>query len=226
MLIVVVLCCKVSFAQYNFYRLKAGLGGGATMAFTDVAKSNISPAFSGSLDFNITPFVSAGIEIQKGTISAGDSIQDPHKRFFKNSYTAIVANGTIQLGQLMNIELNSFLYKIRGIYFGTGVGLIMNKQSEIVRTKINPDGKLYTFPGLDKEMELMVPSKIGYNYEIKDRWNYVRYVFFIEHQFNVAFGENLDGYHDPESKFKNKSPDMYSLTSFGIKYTFGPEGIY
>lgn len=217
----------VSSAQYNYYRLSVGVGGGFTRYFGDVEhKPRLQSSITANFDYNLTPFVSAGIEIQKGNISAGDSISDPHLRFFKNSYTAIIANGKIQLGQIANIDYSNFLYSIRGLYLGTGVGVVMNNQSEIKRTKINPGGQPYTFPGKDKSMELLVPANIGINFNFEDYWGYTRFVVTLNHQFNVAFGENLDGYADPQTKFKNNSPDMFGITSIGIKYTFGPEGIF
>ena len=226
MLLIVLLCCQLSCAQYNLYRLSVGIGGGVSKYFGDIEKGKITGTFTGSFDYNITPFISAGLEFQKGALTAGDSILDPHQRFFKNNFTSIILNGKIQLGQLVNFELYDRWYYARGLYLGSGVGMISSSQTEIKRTKINPNGRLYTFPGKDKSMELVIPASIGYNYEMFDKWGYTRYIFFINHQFNVTFGENIDGYNDPPGVFKNASPDMYGLTTIGIKYTFGPEGIY
>jgi len=229
LILIVLFCWTASSAQYNFYRIGVGLGGGATKYFGDVAtNTRFSPSLNLSLDYLFTPFVSAGLEIQKGTISAGDSILDPHKRFFKNSYTSITAGGKIQLGQIANIDFSNFLYSIRGLYVGTGVGVIMNDQKEIMRKKLQagtPDG-YYHFPGKDKSMELIVPANIGINFNFTDYWGYTRFIVTLNHQFNVTFGEGLDGYNDPPAMFKNRNPDMYGYTTVGLKYLFGPEGIY
>ena len=40
----------------------------------------------------------------------------------------------------------------------------------------------------------------------------------LEH---FAFGEGLDGYDDPSSKFKNNAIDQYRQITIGFKYFFG-----
>jgi len=213
----VLLFAKFSSAQYNFYRFSVGVGGGVTKCFGDIETyQRFSPSSNFTLDYFFTPFVSAGLEIQKGTISAGDSIRDTHKRFFKNSYTSITAGGKIQLGQIVNTDFSNFLYAVRGLYVGTGVGIIKNNQVEIMRHR----------PGDDKSMEIVIPANIGFNFNFNDRWGYIRFIASLNHQFNVTLGEGLDGYNDPPKDFKNRNPDMYGYTTIGIKYLFGLEGLY
>jgi hypothetical protein len=48
----------------------------------------------------------------------------------------------------------------------------------------------------------------------------------IGYQHYVTFGEGLDGYEDPTSKFKNNAPDQYRQFSIGLKYNFGTEHSY
>ena len=38
---------------------------------------------------------------------------------------------------------------------------------------------------------------------------------------NITFGEGLDGYGDPSSKFKNNAPDMFRQLNVGLKINFG-----
>ncbi len=217
-----------SFAQYNYYRFSGGVGLGINTAFTDLAKIRVNQTIIGAIDYNLTPFASLGLEVQKGTLSAGDSIKDPHFRYFKNGYTSFVVHGKAQLGQFVDFESSNFLYAIRGVYIGTGVGVIMNKMIDIVRVKTrdvsNPN---YVFPGEDKSTNLVIPLNTGVNINILDRWGYTRFIFNVNYQMNVTLGEGLDGYKDPKSKgFENKSPDMFGVASVGIKMCFGPEGLY
>lgn len=214
-----------SFSQYNYYRLSGGVGLGVNTAFTDLAKLRINQTIIGAIDYNLTPFASLGLEIQSGTLSGGDSIADPHYRFFKNGYTSFVAHGKVQLGQLVDFESSNFLYAIRGVYIGTGLGIIQNKMKDIIRVK--PDGTNYVFPGTNKSTNLVIPLNTGVNINILDRWGYTRFIFTLNYQMNVTLGEGLDGYKDPKSKgFENNSPDMFSVASAGIKICFGPEGLY
>jgi len=215
-----------SFAQYNYYRFSGGIGLGMNTAFTDLAKTRINQTIIGTIDYHLTPFVSAGLEIQSGTLSAGGKTveEDAHLRFFKNGYTSFVAQGKVQIGQFVDFESSNFLYAIRGIYIGTGVGIIQNNMKDIVRIKPT-DG--WHFPGEDKSTNIVIPLNTGVNINILDRWGYTRFIFTANYQMNVTLGEGLDGYKDPKSKgFENNSPDMFGVLSAGIKICFGPEGLY
>jgi hypothetical protein len=88
-----------------------------------------------------------------------------------------VLNGKIQLGQLIDFELYDRFYYARRLYLGSGVGMISSNQTEIKRTKLNPGGNLYTFPGKDKSMEIVIPANVGYNYDMLDQWGYTRIHF-------------------------------------------------
>ncbi len=133
----------------------------------------------------------------------------------------------MQLGQIVNTEFSDILHKIKGIYVGTGVGVVTATQNQIVRTKINPDGSLYTFPGKNKSVSLLVPALVGINIDLPpDYWGYTRFTFSVNYSFNITFGENIDGYNDPKWKFENNSPDMLGMATIGLKYTFGSEGLY
>lgn len=210
-------------AQYNYYRFSGGVGLGINTAFTDVAKKRFQQTIIGNVDYNFTPFASAGIEFQKGTLSGGDKIEDPHLRYFKNSYTAFTVNGKVQLGQFVDFESNNFLYAVRGFYVGTGVGIINNKMTDIVREQ---PGTGYIFPGEKEGQDIAIPINTGINFNILDRWGYTRYILSLNYQMNLTIGEGLDGYADPSAKMKNKYPDFYSVFSAGIKICFGPEGLY
>jgi hypothetical protein len=185
--------------------------------------NNPSPTFIGSLEYNLTPFASAGIEFQKGTISAGDSINELHRRFFKNDYMSFSANARVQLGQFVDFESSNFLYAIRGAYAGMGLGYMRNSMKEIVR-KQSASG--YVFPGADKGSEIFIPINTGINFNILDRWGYTKFIFNVNYQMNVTFGETVDGYNDDPAKFKNRFRDFYGVASVGIRYCFGPEGLY
>lgn len=213
-----------SFSQYNYYRLSVGINAGVTQAYADLSKINFKPAFSGTFDYNLTPFASVGIDLQKGNLSGGDVKTDPHLRFFDNSYLSASLNGKVQLGQFVDFESSNLLYTVRGFYVGTGVGVINNKMAKIVRIK--PDGSNYEFPGEESGMNLFVPINTGISFNVVDRFRYTKFVFFANSQFNVMFGEGIDGYNDPRSKGFKNFRDFYQVTTVGVKYCFGPEGLF
>jgi len=210
-------------AQYNYYRISIGGGVGVTSAFADLQKKLPKPMFFGTLDYNITPFLIAGLEFQKGTLSGGDKTADTHLRYFSNSYSALILGTRVQLGQFVDFENSNLLYALRGFYIGSGVGLLNNKMTDIVR--IQP-GSNRVNPGVDQSKELFVPINTGVSFNILDQFNYTKFVVSANYQLNVVFGEGLDGYNDPPAQFKNNGHDFFGVLSIGLKYSFGPEGLY
>lgn len=217
------LFCSLASAQYNYYRLSVGLNTGATHALADVQKVIPKPTIILTGDYHITPFTIAGIEIQKGNISGGDKANDPHLRFFNNSYMAVMLNGKTQLGQFVDFESSNLLYAIRGFYVGTGVGIVQNNMADVVRIK--PDGTNYKFPGLDKSTNLLIPINTGISFNVVDKWRFTKFIFSFNYQSNIMLGEDIDGYNDPKAIFKN-GRDFWGVASVGVRYCFGPEGLY
>lgn len=213
-----------SFAQSNYFKFSYGLGAGINRSYTDVYNGSFGYTTYGVIDFHVTPFVTLGLEAQYGLVQGGDIVNDPHNRQFSNKYTAVSANVKLMLGELVNYDKSEFLYNIRGLYLGTGIGIINNNITDIVRYK--PSWAAYDpgygpFPGADKSLNMLVPINFGFNYYIEDGYGYMRYVININAQSNFTFGEGLDGYNDPSNKFKNYSPDVYNSYSIGFRYFFG-----
>lgn len=223
MLFITTLAVNSAFAQINFSRYSIGGGVGVTQSFSDLQKIGMAQSFLFNTDYYFTPYITAGIEGQFGTIKGGDKLTDAHLRQFQNGYMSVLLNGKVQFGEFINYENSSFLYHIKGVYLGTGVGFIKNKMTKIERVK--QDGSNYIFPGADQSNNLQVPLNFGINFTFNDSWGQTRYIVNAGVQMNLTIGEGLDGYNDPSSIFKNNSPDMYSFTSVGVKYCFGPEGI-
>lgn len=213
-----------SFAQSNFYKFSIGAGAGITQSFTDVRKHDFGLAGYGTIDYLFTPYVSLGLEFQKGEINGGDINTDPYNRQFINSYQAISVNGRISLGQLIDFSYNNLSNKLRGLYFGSGIGVVQNNITGIRRTGIyDPD--IY-YPGEDKSKDIFFPLNLGINFFFPDRDGFYRYVLNINAQSNVTLGEGLDGYDDTAIRHRSGNPDIYAFYSVGIKYNFGKMGLY
>jgi len=208
-----------TFAQSQYSKLSFGLGAGCNMSFTDVNKGKIGYTTTATFDAKLFPFIALGLEGQYGMVKGGDIFRDPHNRQFTNQYFSYTANGKIILDELFDSDL------VRGFYFGAGVGLIHNKITQIVRykpnTEINYPPLGYLFPGKDKGINIVVPANFGFNFFISDGYGHYRIAFNANAQLNYTFGEGLDGYNDPEGKFKNNKADQFFVFSVGIKYLFG-----
>lgn len=215
------LFCKHVAAQSNFYQMSIGGGFGITQSFTEVKKHDFGLAGYGVLDYYFTPFISAGIEGQLGEVNGGNREKNPDHRQFINSYKTFSFNGKIALGALMDYDNNSFSNTLKGVYFGSGIGVIQNSVSNI---KTAPDGS--NFPVSYKSKDILIPLNAGINFYFRDRPGYVRYILNFNYQTNITLGEGLDGYDDSAIKFKNGSPDIYTYFSAGIRYQFGSMGLY
>ncbi|WP_207532737.1 hypothetical protein [Desertivirga arenae] len=227
-LLIIVSCLTFStaFSQYNYYKLSAGASIGPSVAFADLSKKRIATTIGANFDYNLTPFTSIGIELQKGTLSGGDRETDRHLRYFKNDYNAASVGIKVQLGQVVDFERSGFLYAIRTLYSGIGLGVIQNTISDGDIVRVQP-GTGYVFPGTNKSMGIKVPINAGMNFNLTDRWGYTRCIFNINYQLNITTGEGLDGYNDASKggAFSN-IPDMYGVGSIGFKVCFGPQGLF
>jgi hypothetical protein len=209
-----------AFGQSNFYRLSAGLGGGANYSFTDVGKGQYSYSFAGYLDYHFTPFITAGLEVQNGKLKGADLPDVGHLKAFSNSYTAMYANVKFRAGEITDFYYSDFLNYTKGFYIGTGLGVIANNVDAV---RVQP-GTGYVFPGVSKSTDFVMPLNVGIDFYFPDGWGDIRYIFNINYQAAYDFGDNFDGYNSPPP-FKNVSKDIYFFLSAGFKYTFGPKGL-
>lgn len=213
----------LTFAQANFYKLGVAAGLGGNYTFADVKERTLSYGGYIALDYYFTPFITAGLEVQKGVLKGGNEITNAHLRQFENSYLSYTLNAKAALGQFIDYDYSDFLNYTKGFYVGTGIGIINNNMTKIVRIK--PDGSNYQFPGKDKSSNIVIPINVGIDFHLFDNWGDVRYILNANLQNNITIGEGLDGYNDPQVIFKNNSPDIYTFFSVGFKYNFGPTGL-
>lgn len=223
--IVLVLFAVVCHAQANFYKIGFGGGAGGNYTFTDLEKGAFSYSGYVAADYYITPFITAGLEGQFGSLKSKQE-PDNNGRMFSNSYTSFGANVKVRLGQFTDFYYNEFLNLTKGFYVGVGAALTMNNVSAI-RTKYSEDNGVltsYTFPGVDKGKDFTIPLNVGIDFHFFDAYGSNRYILNFNLQNNFVTGDNLDGYNDPPP-FKNNSADFYTFLSVGFKYNFGPVGL-
>ncbi|MCX2453050.1 hypothetical protein OQX61_17370 [Pedobacter sp. PLR] len=209
-------------SQSNFYKISAGGGFGLTQSFTDVKKHDFGLAGNAVLDYYFTPFISLGLEGQMGEINGGDARNDPYGRQFINSYKAVNLNTKFALGSLIDYNPGSFANNIKGLYFGTGLGVVMNSVSNVRKSTLEQEKP---FPGKNESSDMVVPLNLGINFYFADRSGYTRYLLNLNYQSNLTMGEGLDGYDDSSVKFKTGNPDIYTFFSVGFRYQFGSIGL-
>lgn len=215
--------CKAQYAHTttNENRMSLTLGAGITTLYGDLETKRPRAAFRGNLDYNITPFISAGIEGQFGRLSEGD--EDIHGvsegLYMESNYSTVQANARLSAGQFMGEQEKTFNQLLGGIYIGSGVGFISNNVGTIIDTYGITKGPIKGTITI-KTTELIVPVNIGINYNLPINGLALN----LNYQYNMTMGENLDGYNFTVNN--NKKNDVYSFLSFAIRYYFGGSRSY
>jgi hypothetical protein len=217
--IVLVFAASSSFAQdaYNYSEMGIGFFGGVNYPYVDLKKANQGKSFDIVGYYNLSPYVPLGFEIQVGELSGGSVITDPSTRQYDNQYKAIIVHGDYSLGEIIDYENSVFGSIIKDLYGGTGFGVIVNHMKFIQRVQAGG----YVFPGKDNSMSLVVPLRLGYEFKFYNAYGDPFMGLNIQYIHNITFNEELDGYTDPPSHFKNNSPDQYRQIQIGLKFNFG-----
>lgn len=215
-LLSVVLIPLLSSAQRNFYRLSAGIGGGMTQNQGDLNSPKPQSLVLGTLDYHFSPYIYSGLEVQAGRIAGTET--ERYGRQYQNNFITTLFLTKIHAGQFIRrrgfatgteaIVLNT----IKGIYAGSGIGLIANNQKKIFRDQNN-----YLTSGSSQNIEGVLPLTIG----IDNSAFYSRYIIGLGYQAHFAMGDQLDGYST-----RGSNTDFYSTLVLTLRMKFGPYGIY
>jgi len=205
---------------YNYKEFGWGFDVSYERGYTNITQQNNSPAFNFNLIYNYSPYLPIVAEFQVGKLSGGGPApsQDPYGRQYVNHYAAFILHADIQLGTMVDYEDSWVLKILKNAYLGTGVGFIASN-NVVQRTSIYQPS--YVFPGSDKTLDVMVPLRAGYEFKIFDSYNEPFLAIDLMYIHNIAFGEGIDGYDDPSSRFKNNALNQYRQFTIGFKYYFG-----
>jgi hypothetical protein len=218
----VVLIATAVKAQSGYNYQEWGIGGGASWerGYTNITTQYSHPAFNLNVVYNYNPYLPVEAEIQIGQLSGGglSPKQDPYGRVYTNNYKAIIFHADFQLGGGIDYSDDWFLNIVKDFYIGSGFGFISNT-NKVQRYSIYQS--TYKFPGVDNSLDLMIPVRFGYEFKFFDDYNEPAFAIDLGYIHTVAFGEGLDGYNDPSSKFKNNALDQYRQFNITFKYYFG-----
>ena len=129
----------------------------------------------------------------------------------------------IQAGEVMDYQGSTVLNVLKNFYVGSGIGGIINSVKTQRVSVINPP---YMFPGKDSGVNLIVPLRFGYEFKFYNEYDQPNIRLDIGYEHNITFGEGIDGYADPTTKFKNNALDQYRQITVGIKVNFGGQNSY
>lgn len=243
-----------AYSQANFSRIGIGATAGVTAAYTGLTfglsdlpglagfnakkgiTTNKSKVFGGSLDYYFTPFITGGIEYNIVQLKDGP---DKHNRAFISDFSSIEVRGNVAVGQFIDYSYSPFLYAIRNINAGLGIGFISGKNN-VAEFPLGTDASTPTsltvpYPrrthiddrGKSKFSSVVsLPISIGYNLNIYDAYQEVRFVIGANYKMVFTSSDDLDGFADDPTMFENNAKDVYTTYGISVKYLFGPKGLF
>jgi len=209
---------------YNYKEFGIGLDISYERGYTNLARQDYHIGQSVSFTYNYSPYIPITAELQFGTLSGGGLTQnlDKYGRMYTNHFEGLILHGDLQLGELIDYSESYFNSAIKGFYFGSGGGIIFNSNT-VQRTNVilSNGPSTYVFPGTNSSVNLTIPLRFGYEFKIFNEYEEPFMSVNIGYVHSLVFGEGLDGYDDPSSKFKNNATNQYSQIVVGVKFNFG-----
>lgn len=209
----------------NYATYGIGVSASLNRPYADLKKEYDNKSFAVTFNYFYTPYVPIGLEFQLGKLSGGgtDLKIDKDGRQFVNNYKALILHMDVQAGEVINYQGSTVLNVLKNFYLGAGIGGIANS---VVTQRTSVIDPTYTFPGKDNGINLIVPLRFGYEFKFYNEYDQPNVRLDIGYQHNLTFGEGLDGYADPSTKFKNNALDQYRQITVGIKVNFGGQNSY
>jgi hypothetical protein len=206
--------CCAAFAQQNFHRFSIGAYAGKARNVGDLNQNRFENFFSGSAEYYFTPYITLVGELGQGVLAGTETASS---RTYSNRFRNVLAGGKFFVGQLMGNsrgyqDRNGFQTIIKGIYVGTGAGIIENRMQSIYRNGSGSTG------GQNYTRDLYVPVMAGVEISPSDQ---KRFAVTLNTRMNYVFGDNVDGYYTLGS-----SNDRFNSFTVGLKYKLGPQGIF
>lgn len=205
---------------YHFDEFGVGLDLSYERGYTNITTQANHVSANLNFIYNYGPFASSVAELQYGTLSGGGLTPnlDPFGREYVNHYAAFILRTDYQLGGIIGYSRSDFVNFLKNFYGGTGIGLVDNNNS-VQRYSIYQS--TYKFPGADKSINVDIPLRFGYEFKFYNDFDEPYMAIDLCYVHSVVFGEGLDGYDDPPSKFRNLHSDQYRQIVLGIKLNFG-----
>ncbi|MBD1393632.1 hypothetical protein [Mucilaginibacter glaciei] len=212
-------------AQYTYNTFGLGVGFSSVKGYTNVKRNYDEKAYNLNFIYNYSPYVPVAAEIQFGKLTGGGLTvdRDPYRRQYSNNYKAVILHADIYAGEVMDYEDSFFKNFLKNFFVGTGLGLIANNLT-VQRTSL--DDPNYVFPGDNSGVNIMIPLRAGYEIRLYGAYDQPFVGLILGYNHNIVFGEGLDGYDDPSSKFKNNALSQYRQITVGLRVNFGNEVSY
>ncbi len=213
---------------YNYKEFSVGLDISYQRGYTNVSRQDNHVAQNINFTYNYSPYIPLTAELQFGTLSGGGTTPnlDPFGRMYTNHYEGLILHGDLGLGEVIDYDQNDLLGFVKNFYFGTGIGFIFNNNT-VQRTNViaangpTSGSDVYVFPGSNSSVNITIPLRFGYEIKFYNEFQEPFMAVDIGYTHSMVFGEGLDGYDDPQSKFKNNASNQYRQILVGVKFSFG-----
>jgi len=226
-----IFCSLPAYSQidYNYginqKGFRFGIGPGVTFLKTYWGSTPASPVGVMTLDYNVNPYFSLGIEGQGGLLVGIDNQQ--HYAFLKSTNTYFAGNFNIKvaLGAVSDFNSsNGFNDAIKRIYLGVGVGAIYSSVVLTDRTDnliVPSDGevllaKYSQYSNKRVGTFITIPINFGTNIDLPGVVGNDKLELNPNFQYNLVQSKVFDGYQ-PNA---NTANGAYALFSLNLKYKF------
>jgi hypothetical protein len=209
--------CLSAKAQlgYEYAQYDVGLGGAMSRVVgSDAETVKFAPTGHINLTYNVSPFINYVVEAQGGILKGG-AATDRSKRVFENKYAAVIFRAQLQAGEFINYSDSRMMNVFKNFYIASGIGFVVNKLDIDTNLRV-PDADGFYTPGRNHSNQLLIPTRIGYEFKIFNKYNQPSVKIDIGYQLNYILGDGLDGFETGRSK-----NDAYDQFSIGVKFAIG-----
>jgi hypothetical protein len=195
-----------------------GVGVGTTAVYDYVLAPQNKYAYSGTLNYNITPFFTLTGEAQVGKFEGGD-LTAFNMKYFRSTYASLLLHADLQLGELIDYSRSDLLYALKDLYFGSGFGFLKNQIDSVQKVFPNSGGTSF-YNTTSGNTNLVIPLIIGYDFKIYNAYDQPQIRLNVSYASNAVFGQGIDGY-------VTAAPiKFYGYLSVGVKFGFGYAKLY
>jgi len=209
--------CFTAKAQLGFDYSQYDIGFGAAasrVVGSDAETVVMTPTAHVNFTYNLSPFINYVVEVQGGILKGGKPT-DFSKRVFENKFTAVIFRAQLQAGEFIRYSDSRMMNGLKNFYLSTGIGFVVNKLDIDTNLRV-PDASGFYSPGRNHSNQLLIPTRIGYEFKIFNKYNQPSVKIDIGYQFNYILGDDLDGFETGKSK-----NDAYDQFSLGVKFAIG-----
>jgi hypothetical protein len=243
-----------AYSQVDYYYglnkkgLRLGIGAGAGILMSNWTSDPVTPAGLLSLDYDLNPYFSIGLQGQFGQLKGIDA---ENKLFYQQTavtYYGGNLNFKVAVGQFSDFRSRSALTDaLKRLYIGVGVGEIyaqvaLSKYQQTPKPGIasltDPNGIAGSYPGYDLTLgktnpsgtSLYIPISFGTNISLRGFGGSDKFELNPNFQYNMVQNAYFDGYqpstldYTPTNGlyfFVKKSPNQaFFLGSINLRYKF------